>query len=158
MNDAHLHLIVNHFPIIGTIIGTGILLVGIFKKNSTIKNVAYLLFIFMAIFAFASMYTGEGAEEFIEDLPTVEHKIIHEHEEMAEKLAMSLYLLGLISVAGLYTTIKKNYNSKLVSFLALVVAVVSVILAKDTGTTGGQIRHPEISNDFSAKDYKNDEE
>jgi hypothetical protein len=28
MNDAHLHLLVNHFPIIGTIFGLGILITG----------------------------------------------------------------------------------------------------------------------------------
>jgi hypothetical protein len=27
MNEAHLHLVVNHFPIIGTILGLGILVV-----------------------------------------------------------------------------------------------------------------------------------
>ena len=33
MNDAHLHLVVNHFPIIGTILGLGILIAGIVLKN-----------------------------------------------------------------------------------------------------------------------------
>jgi len=32
MNEAHLHLVVNHFPIIATILGFGILAVGVFRK------------------------------------------------------------------------------------------------------------------------------
>jgi uncharacterized membrane protein len=38
MNDAHLHMVVNHFPIIGTILAIGILIAGLFTKNNGIKN------------------------------------------------------------------------------------------------------------------------
>jgi uncharacterized membrane protein len=144
MNDAHLHMVVNHFPIIGIILGFGVLISGMFLKNNSVKNTAYCLFIVGAIFAFASMATGEGAEEMVEDMPSVGHKIIHEHEEMAEKLAIVLYLLGLVSIAGLYTTIKKHSQAKLVSFLAVTIAAVAIFLAQQTGTTGGEIRHTEI--------------
>jgi hypothetical protein len=63
---------------------------------------------------------------------------------MAEKLALVSYVLVLISIAGLYLELKKHSKAKLVSFLALVVALVGVILAQQTGTTGGEIRHTEI--------------
>ncbi len=58
MNDAHLHLVFNHFPIIGTIFGLGVLMAGLLLKNNTVKNVAYGLFIATALFAFASASTG----------------------------------------------------------------------------------------------------
>ena len=144
MNDAHLHMVVNHFPIIGTILGLGILIAGIVLKNNSVKNTAFALFIVAAIFAAFSMGTGEGAEELVEDMPSVGKKIIHEHEEMAEKLALVLYLLGLISIVGLYMNIKNKAKANLVSYLALVVAVAGVFLAQKTGTTGGEIRHTEI--------------
>lgn len=147
MNDAHLHMVVNHFPIIGIILGFGILIAGIFFKNNSVKNTAYCLFIVGAIFAFASMYTGEGAEEMVEEMPSVGHKIIHEHEEMAEKLAVVLYILGLVSILGLYTTIKNHSKAKLVSFLAVLIAIVGIYLGKETGTTGGEVRHTEIRAD-----------
>ena len=81
-------MVVNHFPIIGTILGLGILIVGFLLKNSSVKNTAYIIFVGCAIFAFAAMYTGEGAEEIVEDMPTIGHQIIHEHEEIAEKFAL----------------------------------------------------------------------
>ncbi len=107
MNDAHLHLVVNHFPIIGTIFGFGILLAGIVLKNNTVKNVSYALFIIAAIFAAFSMGTGEGAEEAVEDMPNIGKQIIHEHEEIAEKLALVLYVLGVVSLLGLYTNFRR---------------------------------------------------
>jgi hypothetical protein len=44
----------------------------------------------------------------------------------------------------LYTNIKKHSQAKLVSFLALTIAAVGIFLGKQTGTTGGEVRHTEI--------------
>jgi uncharacterized membrane protein len=144
MNDAHLHLVVNHFPIIGTILGLGILITGIILKNNTVKSTAYCLFIVAAIFAAFSMATGEGAEEMVEDMPSVGKQIIHEHEEMAEKLAIILYVLGAVSLAGLFLNYKKHTKAQLISYVALIIAIAGVFFAQQTGTTGGEIRHTEI--------------
>lgn len=144
MNDAHLHMVVNHFPIIGTILGLGILITGMILKNNSVKNTAYFLFIVAAVFAAFSMGTGEGAEELVEEMPSVGKQIIHEHEEMAEKLAIVLYVLGVISLGGLFLNYKNNSKANLVSYVAVVVAFVGVFFAQQTGTTGGEIRHTEI--------------
>lgn len=144
MNDAHLHLVVNHFPIIGTIFGLGILITGMVLKNKTAINIAYILFVISAIFGFASMYTGEGAEEMVEDMPSIGDRIIHEHEEMAEKLALILYVLGAISLVGLYLNNKQHSKANLITYLAMVIAVVGAIIGKEAGTTGGEVRHTEI--------------
>lgn len=144
MNDAHLHMVVNHFPIIGTILGLGILITGIILKNNSVKNTAYVLFIVAAIFAAFSMGTGEGAEELVEDMPSVGKQIIHEHEEMAEKLAIVLYVLGVISLGGLILSYMKNAKATLLSYLAVIVAIIGVFFAQQTGTTGGEVRHTEI--------------
>jgi uncharacterized membrane protein len=144
MNDAHLHMIVNHFPIIGTIFGFGFLVFGLVFKNKTLQNTSYVLFIVAAIFGALSMGTGEGAEELVEDMPNIGKQIIHEHEELAEKLALLLYVLGTLSLAGLYLNFKNHTKAKLLSFLILVIAAASLFLAQKVGTSGGEIRHTEI--------------
>jgi hypothetical protein len=63
---------------------------------------------------------------------------------MAEKLALVLYVLGGISLVGLYLNFKNHAKSSLVSYFAFVVALVAVFLGKQTGTTGGEVRHTEI--------------
>ncbi|PVX47628.1 putative membrane protein [Flavobacterium sp. 103] len=144
MNDAHLHMVVNHFPIIGTIFGFGILIVGLVLKNKTLINTSYVLFIVAAIFGAFSMGTGEGAEELVEDMPNIGKQIIHEHEELAEKLAILLYVLAGLSLVGLYLNYKNNAKSKLLSFLILGVATAGLFLVQKVGTSGGEIRHTEI--------------
>ena len=157
MNDAHIHLLVNHFPIIGMIFGFGILIAGILFKNNTIINVSYIIFIVVAFFAFISMSSGEGAEDLVEDLPNVGKQIIHEHEEFAEKLALVLYILGAVSLFGFYANFKNHSKAKLTSYLALVIAIVGVVLAKSVGTSGGEIRHTEIR-DIIQKSHSSDVE
>lgn len=147
MNDAHLHLVVNHFPIIGTIFGLGILITGLFLKNNSVKNTAYILLVVAAVFAALSMGTGEGAEELVEDMPTVGKQIIHEHEELAEKFALVLYATGVLALIGLFLSFKKNSLEKYVAMATVVLTLIAVILAKEVGTSGGEIRHTEIRNE-----------
>lgn len=147
MNDAHLHLLVNHFPIVGTILGLGVLMAGMITKKDSVKNTAYCLFIVAAVFAAFSMGTGEGAEELVEDMPSVGKKIIHEHEEIAEKFAVVMYVLGFCSLLGIYFDYKNHVKAKLVAAIVLIIAIVAVILASFVGTSGGEIRHTEIRSD-----------
>lgn len=144
MNEAHFHMVVNHFTIIGTILGLGIILIGFSIKNKSVINTAYGLFIIAALFAAASMATGEGAEEMVEDMPNIGKKIIHEHEEIAEKFALILYVLGSVSIVGFYFNLTNNIKSKITTYAAILISIVGVYFVQKTGTTGGEIRHTEI--------------
>ena len=148
MNDAHLHMVVNHFPIIGTIFGLGILVTGMFMKNNTLKNTAYILFAIAAIFAALSMYNSEGAEELVEDMPNIGHQIIHEHEEIAEKFAIIMYATGFFGLLSLFASYKKYRFATIFSYITLALALVAGVLTKSVGTTGGEIRHTEIRANF----------
>jgi uncharacterized membrane protein len=166
MNDAHLHLLVNHFPIIGTILGLGILISGMLLKNNSLKNTAYSLFMVAAIFTAFSMATVEGAEKVVEDLPSIGKHIIHEHEEVAEKFAIVMYITGFFGLFAIYTSFKNHKLAKTISLVSLFLAIIAAVLAKTVGTTGGEIRHTEIrvnsgtkSNDsIQELEYENDED
>jgi uncharacterized membrane protein len=156
MNDAHLHLVVNHFPIIGTILGLGVLIAGILFKSNTIKNVSYVLFIIAAIFAYLSIRTGGGAAQVVKNMPDITKDIIHTHAEMAQTFALVLYILGAVSLLGLYANIKKHSKANIVCFLVVVIAAIGAYVAQQVGTSGGEIRHTEIRNDYKASNDKED--
>ena len=143
MNQAHLHMVFNHFPIIGLFFGIGILAYGIIKKQTILVNTAYIIFIVCMIMAKATMMTGEGAEEIVEELG-ISHDIIHEHEEIAETFMKILYALGILSILGLVANVKKHAKAAIVSFVVLVLAISAAVLSKSVGTSGGEIRHTEI--------------
>ena len=143
MNDAHLHMVFNHFPIIGLFFGIGILAYGIIKKQTILVNTAYVIFIVCMIMAKATMMTGEGAEEIVEELG-ISKEIIHEHEEIAETFMKILYVLGILSILGLVANVKKHAKASIVSYVVLVLAIGAAVLSKSVGTSGGEIRHTEI--------------
>lgn len=145
MNQAHLHMIFNHFPIIGLFFGIGILGYGIIKKKTILVNTAYVLFVFCMIMAKATMMTGEGAEEIVEQL-VIDHDLIHEHEELAEVFMKVLYGLGIISLFGLFANFKNHAKASIVSYVVFLLAIGSAVLSVSVGTSGGEIRHTEIRN------------
>jgi uncharacterized membrane protein len=150
MNDAHFHLVINHLPIIVPIVGAIVLIIGLLFNQEVVKRVAYLLFILGAIATFPTMNSGEGAEEVVEHLPGISHDLIHEHEEKAEFFAILSYLLGVISIVALWVSWKRKKYATMTSALVLVFSIVVLFFGSQTATSGGEISHPEIREDFKA--------
>jgi len=148
MNPAHLHLIFNHFPIIIPIIGFLVMLVGFAFRSELIKRTALGLFILGALFTLPAFGTGEDAEELIENLPGIEKKYMESHEEAAETFAYLSYGLGVFSLIGFWAHWKQKSLANSISIAVLLLAVVVLFFAKEAGTTGGEIRHPEIREGF----------
>ena len=151
MNGAHLHLLINHFPIIGLIIGIAILFFAILLKSSTSKKIAMVVIFICSLTAIPAFSTGEEAEEIVEGLKVMNsemHNLIHEHEEKAELFMPFAWILILFSLLSLFLEWKKNKFAKYAAILTLVVGLVAVYLGKEVGTSGGEISHPEIRKSF----------
>jgi hypothetical protein len=103
-----------------------------------------MIFILGALAAIAAMNTGEGAEEVVEKISGVSENFIENHEETAEIFAILSYILGGISLLGLWASFKQKTFSNLISMSTLIFTFVVLFFAKQTGTTGGEIRHSEI--------------
>jgi uncharacterized membrane protein len=144
MNAAHFHLVVNHLPIIVPIVGLLVMLGGIILKSEVIKRTAFVIFILGAIATIPAFVSGEGAEEVVEKMQDVSHKLIHEHEEQAETFALLSYALGLVAILGLWSNWKKKSFASIISYVIVALSFVVLFFAKQTGTSGGEIRHPEI--------------
>ncbi len=144
MNDAHLHLLINHLPIIIPIIGLLLLLSSLILKSPIFSRAAFCIFIVGAITAIGASFTGEGAEEVLEELLSVDHDLIKNHENVAEIFATLSYILGALSLLALWANWTKKAYSLIMSFAVLAFAVVTIYFAQKTGTTGGEIRHSEI--------------
>jgi uncharacterized membrane protein len=149
MNPAHLHLLFNHFPIIVPIIGFLVMITGYAFRSEILKRTAFGLFILGALFTLPAFGTGEDAEEAIEDLPGVEEEYLETHEESAETFAYLSYGLGILSLAGLWLNWKGKSVANSLAIAVLLYAVVVLFFAFQTGSTGGEIRHPEIREGFS---------
>lgn len=144
MNDAHFHLVVNHLPIIFPLVGVIILITGLIAKSEAVKRTAYLVFSIGAISAIAAMTSGEGAEEVVENINGISENYIEKHEDAAKLFALLSYVLGGLSLIGLWASFRQKTFSSIVSIAVLGMAIIVLVFAKQTGTTGGEIRHDEI--------------
>jgi uncharacterized membrane protein len=157
MNQAHFHLVVNHLPIILPIGGVIVLVGGIFVRSEIVKRMAYLLFSIAALSTVASMSSGEGAEEVVENIAGVTENFIHEHEEKAEVFAVFSYLLGALSLIGMWASWKSKGFATILSYAILILSLVVIFLGKQTGTSGGEIRHTEIRSGQSVPSNEHEE-
>ncbi|MEO5889106.1 MAG: DUF2231 domain-containing protein [Ferruginibacter sp.] len=144
MTSAHLHLMITHLPVFGSILGAFIMGYGLWSKSNSTKIAAYCLFIVSGIGAGIAYLTGEGAEKAVEKIAGVSENLIKVHEDSAIYALVSLIVLGLISVFALWITYKKSSLIKYVAAVTLLVSFISFGLVARTGYLGGQIRHTEI--------------
>lgn len=147
MNTAHLHLMINHLPVIGSILGGFVLAYGLLTKSLLTKIAAYYVLIISAAGAVIAYLTGEEAEETVEKLQGVSKDLIDRHEDSSVIALIALIILGIFSLIGLFVTIKKLQVTRMISTITLVISLISFGLIAWTANTGGKIRHTEINSD-----------
>jgi uncharacterized membrane protein len=143
LNAAHLHLIINHVPIVGTFMAFLVLLLGWLGKNSAVQKTALLLFVFIGLVAIPVYVSGTGAEEIVEKFPGVYERAIEAHEESA---VVTLIFIELLAVAALMGFALFGRREKLPTGFLLTVVVLTLVagvLAANTSNLGGKIRHPQ---------------
>jgi uncharacterized membrane protein len=144
MNPIQLHMLVNHAPLFAAFFGVVLGVAGYFSKNRGLMVAAMLTLILGALIAMVANGSGEEAEELVEHLPGVSHKLIHEHEEAAEfalYASIAVGVLALLSLVGLARKIAKARAYVLITSLAAIASFVS--MAK-TAHEGGKIMHHEL--------------
>lgn len=145
MDQTHLHLLITHLAIFGSILGGLVLAHGLWTKSNPTKIAAYNIFIISSISAGIAYLTGEAAEETVENIQGVIEATIKRHEEFALFALISLIILGVASIVGLFLTLRKLPLTRTVAFIILFISLISFGLVARTGYLGGQIRHTEIS-------------
>lgn len=153
MNGAHIHLILNHAPVVGAVFATVLLLWGHFRHEEPVRRVALWSFVVLAPMALLVYLTGEPAEDVIEHLPGVESALIEPHEELALVALVAMIVTGL--AAGLAVVSerrrargKTSWGGRWLMPLVLFAALASSALMGATANLGGKIRHAEARADF----------
>lgn len=144
MDQAHIHLLITHLPIFGSILGALVLVHGMWTKSSATKIAAYHVLILSALGAVVAYLTGEGAKETVENIQGVAENAIEAHEEFAMFALISLICTGIASVLGVILTLKKSSFANKISMVILFLALVGFGLVARTGYLGGKIRHTEV--------------
>jgi len=152
INQAHLHLIVNHVPVLGSLFAAVLLGAGVLKHNLDLTKAGLIAVLVAGLVCLPAELTGEGAAAIAQSLPRVSRALISNHAKAAE---LGFWVLECAAALALFALLLlKNASSKarLLSLIALVAAVLGFGLLARAGNLGGQIRHTEIREGFGTPD------
>jgi uncharacterized membrane protein len=143
MNWAHIHLMLNHIPVLGTVFGLALLAWGMFRRDVSLQRAALVTFVVTALAAIPVYLTGEPSEDVVERLAGTAKAAIETHEEAALTALIGIELLGAIGIAGLILSRMGRAGTALMRG-AFLVAIVAAGLMAWTANLGGRIRHSEL--------------
>ena len=142
-SGVHVHLLVNHAPILGALFALALLVASFFFAPDVLRRTALVVLIGTAIAGVAADLTGDPAEDAIRGFPGVQRALIHEHEEMADKAYIVASVLGVLSLGALVKW-RRVPIPRSATLVMLAGAVVVSGLMAYTGLLGGRIRHTEV--------------
>lgn len=144
MNEAHIHLMINHLPVIGTLVAVGVLGFALVRRKPEFIRLGLWLVFLTSLSTVPAYFSGEGAEELVEHLPGISESLIEEHEEWAEIALFVSQLTGLFALASILVARTSERFLRFGSIITLVAAAGSFSLMGLVANTGGKINHPEL--------------
>lgn len=148
MNAAHLHLILNHVPVIGTAITLFVLFIGIIKKSDDVKKVSVLILILTALITIPVYVTGNNAEGKIEgNYEDVDESFIEQHEDFAYYSFIVMNIAGAIAIVAMFLYKKPKLLPNSFSYFLFALLIVVLSMMGYTANLGSKIHHPEVRED-----------
>jgi len=145
MDAVHIHLIINHVPVILAASALLLLIISLFNHKKEYRNIAFAGFVIAAIFSFISFESGESAEDVVENIAGITHDAIENHEHAADTARWLMLFLGVAGIAGLsYFRDEKKKGFQLFLYISLILGIIAIGYLVYTGYLGGLIRHTEL--------------
>lgn len=140
-NWAHLHMMVNHLPLFAALAAALLLASGLLGKSAPLARAGLVACLLAGVGAWAGNFTGERAEDWVNDKPGVTEEAVEEHEEAAETTRYAAFPLGALALVALFW---KKGPQRGLQLLLLLLALATLGLTAQAANLGGQIRHTEI--------------
>jgi uncharacterized membrane protein len=145
MSTVHLHLLLNHIPVVGSLMAVLLFAAAFFFKEMVSTKFALAFTATIAVVAVAVYFTGGAAEDAVEKLAGVTERAISRHEEAAELTTIAIGIFGALSAIALFI-VRAKRAPRWLALGGLVGSIAVSALMAWTANLGGQIRHTEIQN------------
>src|SRR5467141_96056 len=144
MNFVNIHLLLNHFPVMGSIIGFGLFLISLFGKNDDLRRGSLIIFAAMALIAIPAFASGKGAQLMLHGKPGISDDFMQRHEGAAILALWFLEATGAFAVAALWQLHRRARMGRWNLTAVLIFSLLTVGFMVRTGNTGGEISHTEV--------------
>ena len=144
MNAVHLHLLLNHVPVIGVPIGIALLAWAIGARERGQQRMALALLVVAGLATGLVYLTGDPAEDGVERLAGVSRAMIERHDDFATATVVAAHLLWIMGVITLFLSRQGRPLKRGLVVATLAVGLITSSMLAGTAWLGGQIRHDEI--------------
>ena len=144
MNLAHVHLLLNHFPTIGMMVGLGVFIAAIIAKSDDLKRASLVVFFGIALLSIPTFASGTAAELALSKSPEVSKVMIDAHETAALLALGFMELTGALAWLALWQYRRMARLPQGTVTAVLIAGVVTFGLMARAADIGGEIRHPEV--------------
>ena len=153
LSPIHLHLLLNHVPTVGFIIGAGLFFLGLAAKSDHLKVASLVVMVGIAIVTIPVFVTGSEAADRLCQPTNVPGPC--EQEEMSRSLVemhegAALWALVFMEITGGFAWLalwQHRRSSRIGAGKAVAIVVLSILTigtVARAANLGGEIRHPEI--------------
>lgn len=156
LSPLHLHLMLNHLPVFGTVFVLLVLGWAWARRSREGMRFGLWLTVLLALGTIPVYLTGDPAEDQLRDFDShVDRRLVHAHEESGERSFIFVLATGAVALGGLWLTHRRHEAAAIDATPAaegrgtwpLVVMgclIVAFYLFAYAALLGGQIRHPEL--------------
>jgi len=144
VNLAHLHLIINHVPTIGSVAALGLLLLGYARRHEHLKHVGLEVLFVIAVLTLPVYASGVAAHQELRTFKEVSDDAIKIHQDAALIGFTVMEFAGFVGWLALWNWRRRGQASRGLVATATVLLVLALAVMGRAANLGGDIRHPEI--------------
>jgi hypothetical protein len=146
MNLAHVHIILNHVPSLGSIAGLVLLIAGIYRKDEVIKQSAFFVLVLITMAVLPTYISGAEAQRIVAKSPSYSAGMVQLHQNAAMITLLTMTAAGMFAWFGLWEYRRHARSGSLTATATLISTMAAVASVFITANIGGAISHPEIRN------------
>ena len=144
MTAAHIHLMVVHLPVVGSLFVAVLLGLGHLWKNDLLSKVGYGFLVGLVPFVLAAYYSGPSAYDQLESELVASKFWVEQHAVIGRAAFILMIVVTVLAVQALLQFAQEEPPASWLRFTILGGVALLIYLMAWSAHLGGQIRHPEI--------------
>jgi hypothetical protein len=150
MDWIHLHLALNHVPVVGTAFVAFLPTWSWARRNREVLQLSLWLCVLLSAASVGIKFTGDFALQAIgKPTPDYDYETIQRHEQSADQATTGAFVLGVVAAIARFISRGGKPTPKWVLALVVVMALATFTLMARTANFGGRIRHSELHSGVS---------
>ena len=148
MDAVHLHLALNHVPVLATAFVAAALAVSLWRKNSEFVRLGLWAAVLLSVASIAIKFTGDAAWDDLRPWPQpYDGARVERHESAADQATTGVFVAGVAAAVVLFLARRRPEVSAAQAGTVVALLLVTFVLMARTANLGGQLRHPQLRGD-----------